>query len=164
MDFTEIGVLVKPHGLKGEVVMKLEGTDLPTVQEFETVYLEQFGSKVPYILEYADSLKVDRIRLKLKGIDKPEVVEPLRGIKVYQNTELLPDIDVIDFTGYLLLDENGDEVGEVIEVIENPAQDILVVDFDGKEVMIPLTEDLLIGIDQDEELIQMEIPEGLLDL
>lgn len=164
MDFHVIGVLVKPHGLKGEVVMKLEATGLSIIKKFQTVYIEQFSSKIPYVLEYADSLKVDRIRLKLKGVDSSEIAESLRGLMVYQVVELLPKIDVIDFTGYLLLDENGDEIGEVIQVIENPAQDILVVDFDGKEVLIPLTEDLLIGIDQNEELIQMEIPDGLLDL
>ena len=54
--------------------------------------------------------------------------------------------------------------GYRIEVIENPAQDILIVMVGEKEVMVPLTEALLLGINQDEKLIQMDIPEGLLDL
>jgi 16S rRNA processing protein RimM len=164
MDFTDIGVIVKPHGLKGEFVVKLEQTDFKIAQTFKTVYLEQFGSKVPYILESVDSLKIDRVKFKVKGIDSSEMAEPLRGIRVFQESDLLPEIDVVDFTGYLVIDAEGNDIGEIIEVIENPAQDILIVQYDGREVMIPLNEDLLLGINQDENLIQIDIPDGLLDL
>jgi len=164
MEFTDIGVIVKPHGLKGECVIKLEQTDFKTTQGFKSVYLEQFGSKVPYKMENVDLLKIDRIKMKLKGIESSEAAEPLRGIRVFQETQLLPEIDTVDFVGFMVIDADGEDVGEVIEIVENPAQDILIVQVGEKEVMIPLTENLLLGIDQDEELIQMEIPDGLLDL
>ena len=164
MDFTDIGVIVKPHGLKGEFVVKLEQTDFQVVKGFQSVYPEQFGTKVPYLMESADLLKIDRIKIKVKGIESSEMAEPLRGIRIFQETELLPEIDTIDFTGYFLIDAEGDDVGEIVEVIENPAQDILIVMVGEKEVMVPLTEALLLGINQAEQLIQMDIPEGLLDL
>lgn len=164
MDFTDIGVIVKPHGLKGEFVVKLEQTNFQVVKGFQSVYLEQFGTKVPYLMESADLLKIDRIKIKVKGIESSEMAEPLRGIRIFQETDLLPEIDTIDFTGYFLIDAEGEDVGEIIEVIENPAQDILIVMVGEKEVMVPLTEALLLGINQNERLIQMDIPEGLLDL
>lgn len=164
MDFTDIGVIVKPHGLKGEFVVKLEQTDFKIAQTFKTIYLDQFGSKVPYLIESVDSLKIDRVKFKVKGVESSEMAEPLRGIRVFQETDLLPEIDVLDFTGYFVIDAEGYDVGEIIEIIENPAQNILIVLYEGREVMIPLNEDLMLGINQDEKLIQIDIPEGLLDL
>lgn len=165
MELIDIGVIAKPHGLKGEVAVKVEGTDVDTFESFGSIYLDQFGTKVPYTVEWVDVLRYDKIKMKLKNVDTPEKAEALRGIRVFQDEAVLPDLDLLDFVDYALLNANGDSVGKVIELIEGSAQDILVVELNGgKEVMIPLDDDLVIEIDEEKEILQMEIPEGLLDL
>ena len=45
-----------------------------------------------------------------------------------------------------------------------PQQNMLVVDSNGKEVLIPLADDLLVEIRREVREIEMRLPEGLLDI
>jgi len=39
-----------------------------------------------------------------------------------------------------------------------------VVDFDGKELMFPLNDDFMLFIDVEEQVLEVQLPEGLIDL
>jgi 16S rRNA processing protein RimM len=75
------------------------------------------------------------------------------------------DSDSEDMTGFSLFSENDKYIGSITGIMKNPGQWLLVVSrSDGKEILIPLHEDLIVGIDKEEKRIIMIIPEGLLDL
>lgn len=67
-------------------------------------------------------------------------------------------------TNFSVLSDKGVEVGSVVRVDENPAHPLLVVLRNGREVLIPLVDELLLGIDEQNNTITMSIPEGLLEL
>jgi 16S rRNA processing protein RimM len=64
----------------------------------------------------------------------------------------------------MLLDENNKEVGEVLDVIENPANTLLEVDYKGNEALIPLNDQTFIKVDKETMKLYVKIPEGLLDI
>lgn len=67
--------------------------------------------------------------------------------------------------GWTVADEAAGRVGVVLRVEERPAQSLLVVGRDdGEEVLVPLVEEFIVGIDERRELVELRCPEGLLDL
>ena len=70
-----------------------------------------------------------------------------------------------DLLGFLVIDEEHGELGEIVDVTEMPQQFIATVELEeGKQLMFPLSEDLILGIDAEEEIIEVDLPEGLVDL
>jgi 16S rRNA processing protein RimM len=55
-------------------------------------------------------------------------------------------------------------IGKVLEVIEQPLQILLRLEIQGKEVLVPLNESTLVGIDRKKQVINVSLPEGLLDI
>jgi len=60
---------------------------------------------------------------------------------------------------------NGqDDLGEILEVIEQPHQVLCRIDINGKEALIPVHEDFLQKIDKKKKQVHVELPDGLLDI
>lgn len=160
---TEIGAIVKPHGLKGHmVVMVKHGAEV--FPRFENLFVQQMGALVPYLIEETDSLNKGRFKVKLAGIDSIGAAELLRGSAVFQLTEMLGLERQADLTGFSLYDTKGKEIGYIKEIVENPMQVLMLVKSEKKEFFVPLVEDYIISLDEKRSRIVIDIPEGLEDL
>lgn len=163
-----IGYITKTHGLKGEMQLFFEFEDY-TELELDVLFLEIDKKLVPYFI---DSIKLQKNRtayLSLEDIDHIDKAQALLKKKVYLPNDKMPERDPDDFrytdlVGFLVFDELEGEIGEIIDVQEFPQQFIATVDFGGKELMFPLSEDLILGIDEEEQVIEVELPEGLVDV
>jgi 16S rRNA processing protein RimM len=60
--------------------------------------------------------------------------------------------------------ENGIELGKIEEVIEQPHQLMVTILYKGNEAYIPLHEESLKGVDHGKKIVQVVLPDGLLDL
>ncbi|MGO1521913.1 MAG: ribosome maturation factor RimM, partial [Sphingobacterium sp.] len=94
--------------------------------------------------------------------------QPLLRKKVYLNTDKMPERDPEEFTymdlvGFLAIDELEGELGEISQVQEMPQQFIATVPMEETEVLFPLNEAFIVGIDPQEQVIVLRLPEGLLD-
>lgn len=163
-----IGYITKTRGLKGELQLYFEFADY-TELDLNVLFLEINKKLIPY---FVDSIKLQNnstAYLNLEDIDHVDKAKELIRKKVYLSKDKMPERDpddfrYTDFVGYLVVDEEEGEVGEIIEVQEFPQQFIATVDFDGKELMFPLSEDLILGIDVEEQVLEVALPEGLIDL
>lgn len=97
----------------------------------------------------------DSLLLKLEGIDSPESVKERSGwaICLGDATPWVPvDEDVYlisDLEGMSVIDvDSGQTVGVVLGFYERPGQDILSVDSNGTEVLIPFVEPLVPIVDR----------------
>ena len=80
----------------------------------------------------------------------------------------MPQRDPEDFTykdlvGFIAIDESEGELGEITIVQEMPQQFIATVPMEDAEVMFPLNEDLIVGIDPEEKVVVLRLPDGLID-
>lgn len=125
------------------------------------------GRFIPYFLETGKSRKEGEMLILLEGITTPEKARLLVRKKVW-----LPEQDVkqiasasapIGWLGFDVYDEKK-LLGKVLEVIEQPAQILLRLEINEKEVLVPLNESTLVRIDLKKQRIQVELPEGLLDI
>ena len=56
------------------------------------------------------------------------------------------------------------KIGIIEEIIEYPQQEMAAIKFQEKEVLIPLNEQLILTIDAENKVIEMDLPDGLLEL
>jgi len=125
------------------------------------------GRFIPYFLASAKSRKEGEMLILLEGIGTPEKARLLVRKKVW-----LPEQDVKQIAsasapiGWLGFDvyDGKKLLGKVLEVIEQPAQVLLRLEINEKEVLVPLNESTLVRIDLKKQRIQVELPDGLLDI
>lgn len=65
--------------------------------------------------------------------------------------------------GLTAVDEDGDPIGPVTDVLHLPAQDMLVLDRDGREVLVPFVADLVPSVDLAARTLVVVAQPGLLD-
>lgn len=170
MDYIQIGFTKKTHGIAGELKVFIEEPYEDIFLEKERVFLEIRGNKLPFFVESVrgagdlivkfEDIKVreDALLLQSKPIFLPaaEVPEDL------DTTELEPEFAGV--TGYLLVDQTAGEIGRITGILEMPQQEMALVEYQGREVMIPLNEQFIQKMDHAGKKVLMDLPEGLLDL
>jgi len=170
-DIFQIGKLIKPHGLQGELSFEFS-TDIFDEAEADYFICEIDGIFVPYFIENY-RLKSDNSGfVKFEGIDSNEEAKELTKINLYLERATLPadfsseDVHGTDFyVGYQITDQEGNLIGEIV-AIDDSTENVLfnVLSPSKDEILIPASDDYILGIDDEAGVIQMEIPEGLLEL
>ena len=167
-DLVAIAKIVRPRGLRGEVVAEVL-TDFPArFEELESVIgVFADGSRKDLKIENSWFQK-DRIVFKFAGVDSVETGEELR------NTEIcIPETDAVEldqgeFFEWQLHDctvitNDGEHLGTVRELMRTGGTENLVVENAGKEYLIPFAEAICTEVDVENKRIVVELPEGLLD-
>ena len=164
-----LGSLVKTHAFKGEFSLAAS-VNLDELQiKTELVFLETGGQLVPFFVESFLITGTQSAILKLEDINSPEqarewihkkVFIPLKNVKK-QGRKSRSEADL---SGYRVLDENLGPIGKVVGLLENTANPLLEVDMNGKQILIPFQEGIILEVDHKKQLIRTSTPEGLLDL
>ena len=69
----------------------------------------------------------------------------------------------ISLLGFSMIND-GEVLGDVLEVIEQPHQVMCVVQYKGKEALIPLHEESLEKVDMKNRKVYVNLPDGLLEI
>ena len=177
VDVRLIGVIGKPHGIKGELNVMMV-TDYPnTIVKGSILFMDQDCS-MPVEVENIKQ-KILRGRevsvIKLAGIDDRNGAERLKGTNLYRSGGSIPVLEdgqfwVDDLAGCRVFLSDGTSIGRVedIEILtsnENLAviienRDIAVSGKIGDIVYIPLIEDYIKNIDMSsKKIILKKLPE-----
>ena len=163
MDLIKIGKITAPVGVKGEVRV-YPYTDKQT--RFSAIK-ELFVGNKEAVIESVRYQK-DMVVLKLDICPDRNAAESLRGKELFLDRKDLWEIPedtyfVRDILGSEVRDEDGNTVGTLSDVIQNPAQDIYVIkDENGRESMIPAVKEFIKDVDTDNKVIVIHVIEGLL--
>lgn len=154
-----IGKIVKTRGIRGQVKV------YPL-----TDFLEQFAHLEAVKIRIGDSLEEYSITgimfqrnspiIKFQGIDNPDDAEALIGGEIYversQRSELPEDSFYFDqLEGGKVISTAGEEVGILVDIYHLPASDVLVIDRNGAEALIPFVKALVPEIDLKKRIIKV---------
>ena len=150
-----VGYVRKAHGLKGEVVVRL------------TTNREERVAKGAVLFAGDEMLVVKSSRPKDKdflvlfeGITAREGADPLAGTELFADALDDPDeLWVHELIGCRLIDQHGNDHGEVTAVHANPASDLLELE---SEALVPVT--FVVDVDVDAKTVNATVPAGLFDL
>ncbi|BDD00395.1 ribosome maturation factor RimM [Persicobacter psychrovividus] len=164
----ELGYITKRHGLQGDVNVVLDVDTPSNYIDLEAVFLEHGGSLVPYIVEDI-RMKGDQAIFTFEGVETPEDADALKGIKLFLPLEVLPDLGEGKFyyheiVGFRMVDVNHGAFGTVKTVYDNDKQPLIAVDANGKEVLVPMDDDILTKVDKEAKVIETQLPDGLLEV
>lgn len=162
-----IGYISKTRGLKGEVQLFFTFEDYINLN-LEVLFLEIDNRLVPYFTESVTLHKNSTAYMTLDDVDHIDKAQAIVRKKVYLTLDNMPQRDPEDFTykdlvGFIAIDESEGELGEITVVQEMPQQFIATVPMEDAEVMFPLNEDLIVGIDPEEKIVVLRLPDGLID-
>lgn len=137
--------------------------------EFDVLFVEVNKKIGSLFCRHHQTTKNSTAYLNLEDVDHIDKAQVIVKKKVYLPNDKMPERDPDDFRytdliGYLVIDENEGELGEITQVQELPQQFMASVDFNGQELLFPLNDDLILGIDAEEQVLEVELPEGLVDL
>jgi len=105
--------------------------------------------------------------VKFSGIDTPEAAGRFRNQWVYvKATEAppLPEGQLYqhELFGMQVEDEQGNPLGELVEILETGANDVYVVkDVNGRELLLPAIPSVILDVDPERRLMRVHLLEGL---
>lgn len=170
----EIGYITKLHGLKGEMQATITDTVFDDVKTCPYLVCDMDGIYVPFFLKGYRFRSSETILLTFDDIDTQERAEQFCGKALYFDRKCFSrkeaeqyDEEVeeeMGYIGYTIIDKNLGPLGEVVEINDQTANVLFIVDHDGEEIMIPAADDLVVEIDDEEQTILMDLPVGLVNL
>ncbi len=168
MDKVSIGKITKPKGVKGEIrVIPLTDNLLRFRQLDEIAVIDDSGESLTYEVE---SLVVTgkTILLKLKGVDSRNQAEEFRGKEiVIDKVQIFPldkgDYYIFQIIGLEAFDENGEYLGEIVDVLKNPGNDVFILRRQEKEYLIPAVKEIVKNVDLKDRKIVINCIEGLIE-
>ena len=165
----ELGYISKAHGLDGKVQAFFDVEDPMYYAGIDAVFLEGKGSFVPYFVEKISHTDGGKFLIKFEEIDDKTSASRLKGAKLFLPIILLPELDegeeyLHDSIGFKVVDENHGDIGVVDAYIESGPQMIMAIDFKGKEVLVPVHEEIVRSTDFETKTIFVKLPGGLLEL
>lgn len=167
-NYHSIGKLVASYGLKGEIVLKHSLGKKTSLKGLEVIFIEQKKDELlPYFIESTRIKSDTEIYLKLEGIDAKEKTYPLLQKQAWLQDEVFAKYAgksaPISLLGFHII-HHGEDLGEILEVIEMPHQLLGRITLHGKDVLIPLHGETLLKVDRRQKQVHVQLPEGLLDV
>lgn len=171
MEYIQIGKLVATHGVKGEIILQHvlgEKIKPAALKQLKALFIEEVkDSYIPYFLEQATPRSGTELLVKLEGLDSKEGAKHLirkNAWVVQADFGRLADASTpIALIGYMVVNED-EPLSTVLEVIEQPHQILLRIEYQQKEVLIPLHAETLDKIDRVKKEVHVTLPDGLLEI
>ncbi len=167
-----IGNTRKSYGVKGEMKLHINEEFLEDIFNLKVVFLKINGKQVPFFVE---SVRIGNAPIiKFEDINTPEETNAISSKEIYAREEdLIPEeerqfevegLEFEKYAGYTLIDIEKGRVGVIKEVVEFPQQEMAVVEYKKREILIPLNHELIDSIDESKKEMVLNLPDGLLDL
>ncbi|RVU01443.1 16S rRNA processing protein RimM [Mucilaginibacter limnophilus] len=167
-DHFRVGTILKTKGLKGEVQLYVDFEGLEAIK-FNAVFVEIAGKLVPFFISSIKYPQKGQAYIYFEDVDSVEKASVLVKKDVYLPNKLKPKKKKEEFTlkdvkGFIAIDETHGELGEITDVLEYPQQVIASVRYNNREVLFPLNEAIITGINAEDGELYVNLPEGLLDI
>jgi 16S rRNA processing protein RimM len=164
----KIGLVLKPHGLKGEVTVSIDADCPNDFATLDAVFLSSNERLVPYFIQQV-SVRGSKAFVKFEDVDSPEGAEEISKQAIYLPKAARPKSTRGEFyddeiTGFEVIDETAGTLGNVTEVMQAGANRLLVLMQGEKEVLIPVNSPFILSINKSKKRISVDLPEGFLDI
>jgi 16S rRNA processing protein RimM len=166
-EYVSIGIIARAHGLKGELVVIPISDQIQQFEKLKSISISnQKGKRNSFNIERA-RVTTNRIIIKLENIDDREAALVLKGLYIDKRSN---ECEALQSDEYYIFDLIGlkvkttDDVwlGEIIDVLTLPANDVYVIQNGSNEYLIPAIKDVIIKVDLEQDYILIEPMDGLL--
>tara|TARA_B110001454_G_scaffold146288_1_gene135793 strand:+ start:387 stop:890 length:504 start_codon:yes stop_codon:yes gene_type:complete len=160
-----IAKITRASGLKGEVGVR------PLVRQFDD-YVTDKSLFIGFDETIAMDVKLEKVtglnkkrRFLFEGLKTRDEAESMIGQLLFASVEDSDPINLIsaDLLGATVVADNGEIIGELVDMISLPANDVYVIKHGKKEVLIPVVPEIVRAVDIEMGLVTITPMDGLLD-
>jgi len=166
--FHLIGQISKFNRKTAELIIRMVSDDAEELENLKMLFIEVDGGLVPF---YTTSLKIrdsKTIQVLLEDYNTPDKVGQFVDCRVFSSTTdagtegIQIHFDLI--IGFEVIDAMHGNIGILEDILERPEQEILQINNMGKEILIPLADEIFTKIDLKKQQLFIDAPEGLIEL
>ena len=163
-----IGTVVKAFGIRGELVIRPLTENVKRFKRLSSVFVGTNEANARETTVASVAVDGRGIRMMFANVSDRTAAEELVGSLVFVDDDAkvrLPKgtFFVHDLVGIDVVDENGNAVGTLKEVLKYPAQDVYVIDANGKDVLIPAVKEFVKKIDVAAKVMRVKLIDGMID-
>ena len=167
-DYFYLGIITKIHGNEGNISAFIDVDEPQQYSGLDMVFLNINSTPIPYFITSIKILNHKAI-ITFEGVDNIEKASALIKTELYLPITLLPKLTGNKFyfhevEGFTIVDENYGELGKLKEVLDYPNQAVLQVFHKEKEVLIPISDDIILKVDREAKTINVKAPPGLIEI
>ena len=165
----QVGAILDTHGLRGEVKVFPTTDDPGRYDYLEDVILEdKSGKQITLVVEKVRYFK-NLVIVKFKDLDNINDVEQYKKCNLYVTRENAVELEsdeyfVADLIGLTSKTDEGEELGQIKDVLTTGANDVYVIDTKEGELLVPAIHDCVQEVDLEAGVMTLHLLPGLRDL
>jgi 16S rRNA processing protein RimM len=169
-DLILLGLFLKTHGIDGHLVLKLFFLPENEPEENEPVFVEVDGLPVPFFIKEFRIISDDTAFVQFDEVNSSTEASAFVNCRVFTDRQKAVEdeknagMNYEILEGFRVIDEKYGDSGILREVSEFSENTVMIVDFKGREILIPFHEDIIRNIDYERRIIEITAPSGLLEL
>ncbi len=164
MELIRIGKALKTHGYKGHLKVFVDEFYMDDFEEMKVIFI----NGLPYFIISMDINTNSLAIILLEEIDTKEKAHPLQGKDIFAKdddlSEILDGEEYDELVGFEIIDKTNGNIGKIESIIEMPFQFLAKVLKDKKEILIPLNDDFILNIDEQNKIVEMQLPDGMIEI
>jgi len=168
----KVGLIAKTHGVNGEVVVRADAGFCADDLCYEYLLLEIDGGLVPFYVEEIRVKSDEEVLAKFEFINTQDDARRLNSCNVYISREWIEaNNDTTNNTstgfliGYYATDKQHGNLGTITDIDNQVgANPLFIIEHNGKELLVPITDEFIENINDKDKKVTFNLPEGLIDL
>jgi len=167
-NFYYLGKIIKPFGNKGEVIVFLDVDEPSHYTKLESVYLDLDPERVPFIIQSFALTGGRRALIRFEDVNSFSDAAAYKGREMYLPLSSLPPLKGKKFyyhevAGFSVFDKHHGPIGTLLKVMDLPKQALLQIEHGGKEILIPLVDEVIVKVDRTKKELHICAPAGLIE-
>lgn len=172
-NFIKVGTFLKPHGHLGDIKMKASTALLDFIAHRLDIgnpllFLEMQKKPVPFFMQKFHISGAETAILKLEDIDSEDEARGYRDCSVMLPLdevpqELIEEPGNFDLAGFRVESVSGEIYGEIEAVLDNSLQQLLQINYQGRELLIPVHQEFILNIDYSGHKVIVDLPAEFLE-
>lgn len=169
MELFYLGKINGTHHLKGTTKLFSVFGKPEKLDNNKVIVEKPNGQRVVLTITNAKTMNQKVILVDFDEIKNKNDAQTIMGGKVYIRRDILGNMSEEEFYSDDLIDmdvvtNKGEVLGKVTDIMETAAHDIIVINEDENEIMIPSVEEFVLEINFETRKITVDIPDSLRDL
>jgi 16S rRNA processing protein RimM len=168
-DFYFLGKIIKTSGYLGNLVFFFDVDDIQNYVDLEAVFIDINDELIPFAIKEIRLKGSNTAGVSLEDVNDEEQAKALVGNKLYLPLSYLPPLVGKKFyyhevTGFDVVDKKEGFIGKIESIIDQSGQGIFIISNKGKEILIPVADEIIQKIDRKNKTLEVIVPDGLLDV
>jgi len=168
-DCVEVGYIAKAHGIAGDLKAVFDVYDIQEYKKKKRFFLAKANQTLVEYRVKRFSMMDRFVLLSLEGVTDRDMAEALTSSTLYSPLSELPELPeghfyFFELIGFTVEDTRYGKLGIIREFIELGTQELLSMEYKGRDVLIPTVDEFIIRADKENMILHTSLPEGLVEL